>query len=252
MKAIIMAAGIGRRLGSDHPKCLLRFGGKTLLERHVASLQCVGVEKVVLIVGFQEGAILSAIAELPRAGRAPPPVTIVNPEYRRGSVLSLKTAADELRQGEAVLLMDADVLYATPIVQRLADTPIANCFLLDRDFEPGDEPVKLCVRNGQLVEFSKQPQAGIAHDFVGESVGFFRLSADMAATLAERTERYAATGREDAPFEDAIRDLLLEAPREFGFEDITGLPWIEIDFPEDVKRAEREILPRITELAYDI
>ena len=45
--------------------------------------------------------------------------------------------------------------------------------------------------------------------------------------------------------EEAIRDLLQATPHEFGFEDITDLPWLEIDFPEDIRRAEHEILPRL-------
>ncbi|MGI9047156.1 MAG: NTP transferase domain-containing protein [Burkholderiales bacterium] len=245
MKAIIMAAGVGERLGLDYPKSLLRFAGKTLIERHIASLQRVGVGEAVLVIGYQADVVRAALAALPAGGLSLSIRLVVNLEYQRGSVLSLKAAAAELRQGEDILLMDADVLYALPILQRLADTPIANCFLIDRNFEPGDEPVKLCVREGQPVEFSKQPRADIACDFAGESVGFFRFAAETAAALAECTERYAAAGCEDAPFEDAIRDLLFAQPQAFGFEDITGLPWIEIDFPDDVERAEREILPRI-------
>jgi choline kinase len=49
------------------------------------------------------------------------------------------------------------------------------------------------------------------------------------------------------PYEEAIRDVLLAEPRQFGYEDVTGLPWIEIDFPEDVKRARDDILPRLHE-----
>ena len=45
--------------------------------------------------------------------------------------------------------------------------------------------------------------------------------------------------------EDALRAVLRTAAPPFGFEDVTGLPWIEIDFPEDVKRAETEVLPRL-------
>jgi choline kinase len=48
--------------------------------------------------------------------------------------------------------------------------------------------------------------------------------------------------------EDPLRDVILEAPDVFGFEDITGLPWIEIDFPEDVVRARTEVLPRLLDL----
>ena len=52
-------------------------------------------------------------------------------------------------------------------------------------------------------------------------------------------------GRYEEPYEEAIRDLLLETPDAFGYEDITGLPWIEIDFPEDIQRAQNEILPQL-------
>ncbi len=48
--------------------------------------------------------------------------------------------------GDDILLMDADVLYDRCIIERLVKTNISNCFLVDRDLEPGDEPVKLCVR----------------------------------------------------------------------------------------------------------
>ena len=49
----------------------------------------------------------------------------------------------------------------------------------------------------------------------------------------------------DAPHEEALRDMLLASPGDYGFEDVTGLPWVEIDFPEDVTRANEEILPAI-------
>jgi choline kinase len=48
--------------------------------------------------------------------------------------------------------------------------------------------------------------------------------------------------------EKALRDVILEAPGLFGFEDITGLPWIEIDFPENLARARSEVLPRPVDL----
>ncbi len=53
-------------------------------------------------------------------------------------------------------------------------------------------------------------------------------------------------GRRHEPYEETIRDVLLTSPRgAFSFEDITGLPWIEIDFAADIERANDEVLPRI-------
>ena len=58
---------------------------------------------------------------------------------------------------------------------------------------------------------------------------------------------YMRAGRTEQPHEEALRDVLLADPQAFSFEDITGLPWIEIDFPEDVVQARQRILPRLLE-----
>ncbi len=242
----MLAAGVGRRLGSTGdcpPKCLLEIGGTTLLERHLRALRACGVEELAIALGYRSDAIEAALAR-DRCGM--PVRTVINPRYEEGSIVTLWTLRDALRAGGPVLLMDADVLYDPRILQRLVATPHRNCFLLDRDFEPGDEPVKLCLRAGVLVEFRKQVE--VAADYCGESVGFFRLEPQIAARLADVAERYVDAGRSDQPYEEALRDVLLEAPERFGIEDITGLRWIEIDFPEDVARAGNEILPALPEL----
>ena len=247
MKAIILAAGVGRRLGKDgysQPKCLLRFHGKSLLERHLDYLRHVQIDEVVIAVGYQAQMIQDEIKAL---GAENWVSTVYNPDYTKGSIISLWTLREYLNAGDDLLLMDADVLYDRRIIERLVKTDIPNCFLLDRDFEPGDEPVKLCVKDDYLVEFRKQVAAELAYDFAGESVGFFRFESGIAHHLATRTEYYVAAGRDEEPYEEAIRDLLLETPKAFGYEDITGLPWIEIDFPEDLKRAQNEIIPQLGE-----
>jgi choline kinase len=74
----------------------------------------------------------------------------------------------------------------------------------------------------------------------------FKLSAHATEGIISQTKLYLAQGRRHEPYEEMIRDFLLTAPRgTFAFEDITGLPWIEIDFAADVERANAEILPRI-------
>jgi choline kinase len=130
------------------------------------------------------------------------------------------------------------------MMQRLIDSPVANCFLMDRDVEPGEEPVKLCMRGDRLVDFHKQPTE--AHDYYGEWIGFLKLSPAMAGRVPGATRPYVESGQESSLYEVAIRDLVL-ADREgaFGIEDVTGLPWIEIDFMADVARAEAEILPHL-------
>ncbi|QLE40193.1 phosphocholine cytidylyltransferase family protein [Nostoc sp. C052] len=245
MKAIILAAGVGRRLGKDgqiQPKCLLKFNGKSLLERHLNYLRHYQINQVVIAVGYQAQRIQDEIKVL---GAENWVSTVYNPDYTKGSVISLWTVRQHLAAGDEILLMDADVLCDRRIIERLVKTNIPNSFLLDRDFEPGDEPVKLCVKDNYLVEFRKQVALGLVYDLIGESVGFFRFGSAAAQRLANRTEKYVADGRDNEPYEEVIRDLLLETPEEFGYEDITGLPWLEIDFPQDIQRAQNEILPQI-------
>ncbi len=67
-----------------------------------------------------------------------------------------------------------------------------------------------------------------------------------------QTDLSLRQGRRNEPYEETIRDVLLTSPRgTFAFEDITGVPWIEIDFAADVKRANSEILPRISKAVHD-
>ncbi len=244
MDALILAAGVGNRLGElggDRPKSLLEFGERSLLARHLDALAQAGVARLTVCTGYRRAALEEELARHARI----PVETIDNPLFREGSVRSLWTVRDALKRGADVLLMDADVLYAPRLLRTLAQSRHPNCFLLDRELPPGDEPVKICVRDGRIVEFRKLPDPAIPYDFAGESVGFFKFGPAAAAELAARTEAYIAERREREPYEEPIRDMVLAQSQPLAFEDITGTPWIEIDFPDDVRRARDDILPRI-------
>lgn len=240
-----MAAGVGERLGdkaAGKPKCLLELGGVSLLHRHLQNIMELAITDVIVVTGYRREEIL---AELERIQDGLNIDTRYNPDFTQGSIVSLWKAGGDLSSGDDIILMDADVLYDRAILKKLTNTALPNCFLLDREFEPGEEPVKLCVLDGRLVEFRKHVDKDLEFDFQGESVGFFRLSPGIASRLARRVQEYMDQQRRHEPYEEAIRDLLLADPDVFGYEDITGLSWIEIDFPEDIERAEIEILNNI-------
>jgi len=250
MRAIILAAGRGMRLQQPEeeqlPKCLLSFDGRTLLERHLLLLKKAGIEEVVLALGFRHDLV---DAELERLQWTPRPEIVLNDRYELGSVLTVHTVADAMTRGGEVLLMDADVLYHQDIMSALvAGQKRVNRILVDREFEAGDEPVKVCVREGVPVELRKQVAPGLQYDTIGESVGFFRFDASGARRLATLVAGYVDSGRANMPHEEAVRDLLLERSQIIDVADITGLPWIEIDFPNDVIRAAREVLPQLPPL----
>lgn len=246
MKVVMLAAGIGTRLGQTTeetvPKVLLRFGGKTLLERHIEIFRRQGITELVLGVGFHHDEIQQEIEALGAQSFAR---TVLNKDFEQGNIVTLSTLSDEICCGEPVLLMDADVLYDERLLERLINSPHPNCLLIDRAFEPGDEPVKICVRDGEIIEFRKWLSAD--YDICGESVGFFKFSAEIAEKIMLQTDLSLRQDRRNEPYEETIRDVLLTSPRgTFAYEDITGIPWIEIDFAVDVERANTEIMPRIS------
>jgi choline kinase len=246
MKALMLAAGMGNRLsGRDethHPKCLLRFDGQTLLQRHIKNLRALGVEQLVMVLGYRSFEIEAEIARLDAGDFVE---FVENPRYRDGSVVSMWAGREVLMSGAPILFMDADVLYDPVILRTLIDGPGETCFPFDTSFEDGLEPVKFCLQGNRPVEFRKAVKT---HDYdtVGEWVGFIRIAPEFAKTLASRVDSYVNDGRLAEPYEEAVRDLLLsELGYTVGSVDIAGKAWIEIDFPEDVARAETEILPRI-------
>jgi choline kinase len=249
MRAIILAAGRGSRLQQaadrELPKCLLKFGGRSLLERHLQLLEAAGVEEIVLALGFRHDLIE---AELARLGRRARVEIVLNPRYELGSMLTVHAAAAPLTRGGDVLLMDADVLYHRRIMAALTGGRApSNRLLIDRDFEAGEEPVKVCVVAGIPIELRKKLEPGLQYDTIGESVGFFRFDERAARRLAAIVADHVASSREHLPHEEAVRDLLLERSQTFEVCDVTGAPWIEIDFPADVARASEEVLPQLEE-----
>jgi choline kinase len=236
--AIILAAGVGKRLqGWDFPKSLLPFSGRSLLERHVRALRSLGVEDIRVTGGYQVEALTQELRRIEDQAQI-----VVNERYARGSMLSLQVHGALLRSGKTVILMDADVLCAPEILQALVQSQHPNSLLVDMG-SVDDEAVKLCFLGGVIVDFHKRPEH--AYDRCGESVGFFKLSPLVAADLADRCDRYLAEGMLDLEYEVPLRDLMLERPEVFGAEDITGMPWIEIDFDDDRARANRDVLPKL-------
>ena len=244
MQAIILAAGIGKRLGEQgkhQPKALLEFGKKSLLESHIEALNHFDFSNIIVVSGYHSEELEKKLATV---DSKIPIQIVVNPDYEEGSILSLSLALDVLKGNSELILMDADVLYDLRIIKKLIESNSSNCLLLDRNLGQNDvEAVKICVAGDKIVDFHKNVNK--EYDFCGESVGFFRFDSMVVSELVSRVREYIRDGKRDIWYEEAIRDLILNHPDSFGHEDITGLPWIEIDFPQDIQKAEGEILTKL-------
>jgi len=230
MRAVLLAAGRGRRLGSEAPKCLVTIGGKTLLERHLENLPASGITALTIVVGFQHAMIEAAVAAL---GPALPVDFVHNPRFSHGSIVSLRVAVDRLAEGG--LWMDADVLYPAELTRRLVASRHEDCVLLDgRSAETGEE-MMLGVRDGRVRVIARR--VGADWDVAGESVGFFKVGRSGAAVMKRILDEEVGAGRLDQEYEAALDRAFGEVP--FGFERVDDLPWTEIDFEQDVAKARK-------------
>jgi len=242
MKAIIYAAGRGTRLQLDTPKILLELGDRTLLEWHALRLREAGVREIVLVTGHLREQIAELLPGICTQYNVPIR-EIVNPRFGEGSLLSLKVSLPEIQDSsEPILLMDADVFYPTGMLDRLIGSAHGTALLLDREFSTdNDDPMLVPVKNKRPIDFRKK-WSGDA-EFVGESIGFFKIApADFPLLIKKTQARSRGSGCADS-YDDVLRTLVLAG--RFGYEDVTGLPWIEIDFPADVIHARNQLAPAI-------
>jgi choline kinase len=243
VNAIILAAGIARRLlplTETTPKCLLPVGGRPLLARMLAALAAAGVRESALVVGHQADRVRAFAGER-FAGM--PLRYVLNPEYARGSALSLWAARDRLTG--PTLVMDADVLFPRELLRRLVEAPAASALLVDRSFRDTGEEVKVYTRGDRVIALGKKvvPESW---DAVGEGVGFFKCGPAAVPELVGLLRSVIDGGTGVEEYEDAFHLLVGRHP--VGWADVTGLPWTEIDFAEDLRRAADQVLPRVVDL----
>lgn len=241
----MLAAGFGERLEpapDSPPKILLQFGGKSLLERHAEKLKFLGFDELVLGVGNKADRIKDEIAKQ-RLGEFVR--TVDCPQFATGAPDTLWGLRAEF-DGPAIF-MDGDVLYDYRLMAKLCASTHEACFAIDRNIRPSDDPVKICFRNGEIVDFHKVPAA--PHDEFAEWIGFLKLSEKMARRVKDAPRPYIAAERTDFIYEEVFRDIMrARPPGAFGIADVTGMPWTEIDFPSDMAYAQKEIFPRLEPL----
>ena len=187
-----------------------------------------------MVVGYFQDKIRSALAGRHDGVRVE---LIVNPDYTRGSILSLHAARHLLDcDPGGAILMDADVLYPTALLRRLA-AACGSAFLLDaRSHETGEE-MMLGVKDGLVRVVDRR--IGDGWDVKGESVGFMKVSAGDAPVLRAALDACVAEGITGVEYEAALQRYLRLRP--VGFVPVDDLPWTEIDFEEDIVKA-RELV----------
>jgi len=242
MKAIILAAGKGTRLNGVElkPKCLFEVDGATLLQRQLSALAEAGINEIVLVLGFEAERIQR---ECPTTGTLGVSFVTNSRFGETSSLYSLWLAKEHLLDGFVVL--NCDVLFHPELLTRLLTAPFADALLVDfvdkQNNQLGDEEMKVKVSEGRVVDISKSMDPAEAD---GENVGVVKFSREGARRLVAEMDRLIATGECDRDW--APRAFLAFARRYPLHAISTGdYPWIEIDFPEDYRRAQEEVFPEI-------
>lgn len=237
MNAIILAAGKGARLNGtagDLPKCLVRIGDLSLIERQIKCLRAAGIDNITAVVGYGAEAVRNACRSQIEY--------VENPiHFRTNSLYSLWLARHKFSDGFVVL--NSDVLFHPQLLTDLLTSKAEDALLLahnDPSTELGDEEMKVMVSHGRVVDISKSMDPRRAD---GENVGIVKFGQTGAKLLSLHLDLLIARGHFRAWAPRAFRDFAEH--RALHVVGTRGLPWIEIDFPSDYQRAVNDILPRI-------
>ena len=240
MKAVILAAGVGKRLWpvtQHRPKCLIEIGGQTLLARYLSSLASVGIQHAVIVVGYKQDMIRAAVQSNAFGVRVE---FLVNDHFHRGSISSLWVARTAL--DDDVVIMDADVLFHREILRRLVRSAFPNALLMDDSVKQTGEECMVVAEGGRVTALTKHMPS--RYDYAGEGVGFLKVrhadTPHIVASLRTFVDREAW----QMEYEDALIGFFRDV--KVGYEVIVVIPCTEIDFPEDVEKAEREIMQKLS------
>jgi choline kinase len=244
MRAIIVAAGMGRRLApytDDRPKCMVEVKGRSILMRQIDAYRAAGVDEIAIVRGYRKDDI-----------RVPGARTFDNDAYRENNILSSLFYAEAAMEG-GFLFSYSDIVFRPETVRVALETTGDYALGIDRLWHeayvgrlahPVEEAEVARVESGRVTLLGKKTMPG--HEATGEFIGLARFSAHAAARLRERFHarraEYAGQPYGRAPrFEVAyLTDLLndLIASGEVMQPAFIDGGWREIDTVEDLQRAE--------------
>jgi phosphoenolpyruvate phosphomutase len=244
VRAIIVAAGMGRRLAphtDDRPKCLVEVNGRSILERQIEAYRAAGVDEVCVVRGYLGERI--ALEGL---------TYFENPAFRTNNILASLFCAEAAMEG-GFLFSYSDIVFRREVARAALEAPGDYGLVIDRrwaeayqgrDLHPVGEAELAHVEAGRVASVGKKLVA--ATEAQGEFIGLARFSARGAERMRDEYRRLErALGREAAfgtatRFEAAYLTDLLNHLIALG-EPMTPIyidgGWREIDTTQDLERA---------------
>jgi choline kinase len=237
MIGVILAAGMAKRLRpltDECPKCLLKVGSRTLLQRTVDAVSKTGINELVVVTGYKNNMIVDFLKT------NYPSLTIHfidNPDYAHNNNIFSLWLTRPFTEGKDFLLLDSDILFDPAIIPAVIEKEGA-VLALNRH-ELGEEEIKVIVDAESYVkEISKVCSI---RDAVGESVGIEKMTADYSKALFQELQHMIVDeGLIDVFYEKAFERLIPQG-HTFRIVDTTDFFSIELDTVEDFENAKKLI-----------
>lgn len=237
MQAIILAAGLSKRLRpltDTTPKCLLKVGGKTILERTINNILNNDIKEFVMVTGYRENMIKEFIS-----GKYPDlNITyLTNGDYENNNnSYSLWMTKDYIK-GDC-LLLDSDILFDYRIISSLLEVKYNNCLAVNTNHMLGDEEIKVIIDTAnKILHIGKELDPAKSY---GESIGIERFSADFFGKLGGVLDRKITRENNVNEFYEASFQELIEKGNGIFAVNVSEYKSMEIDTPADLDRAAEE------------
>ncbi len=232
MKAIILAAGGGTRLGLDTPKCMADIAGISIIHRQLQAFRAVGVNHFIIVVGYKSDLLKNHLKN--QTGQF---TFINNPIYAKTNTIhSLYLARQHLDQGS--FYANADVVFDKRLPVRLNQTYPTTALAVNTE-TCAEEEVKVIVKNNLITNISKTLDPALC---LGEFVGVAYFSSQLAQPFQNALQYLVEQQNIPTDYcEKALDHIAADQP--LPPIDISDLPCREIDFPQDLKDAREQLAP---------
>lgn len=234
MKAIILAAGVSRRLYPltfDTPKSLLELKDKPILDYQLDALKSVGIQDIIIVLGYYS----ELFVEHFKNNHSDLNVQVVNNHhfFETNTAYSVWLCNDTANQDD-IMLMNADVLFPIELIQRLVTSDRRDLMAVEVK-KCGEEEVKVIEGdNNRVVAIGKKL---IQENSLGEFIGVAKFSSGFMKKFFSSLDKLILAGGKSDYFEAAIDPIL--SKHDIFYEDVSDLPCKEIDFLEDLEEAKK-------------
>ena len=245
MQALMLAAGMGKRLGAytnNQTKCMVKVGGKTLLEHAADALREAGIRKFILVVGY-EGEKLMAFAREKLSDFELE--FIVNRDYgTTNNIYSLYLAREKLVEDDTILL-ESDLIYEPRLIRMMVESDEPNLVAVAKYRQWMDGTVTLVDDNGLIREFVEKKEFRFERaDKYFKTVNVYKFSRSFSRDQYEPfLSAYIRAYGKNQYYEmvlKALAHLQFAGLRAFEMGD---LKWYEIDDVQDLDIANTLFAP---------